>query len=186
MMRMQRKMSQLLIVDIQDKVLDPIPNKQDIVDGVARLVGAAKVLDVPITVSEHYPKGLGPTVEAVRTAIGDGGSFFEKLEFSGLMNEALRRHLEDHRYHGRGQIVVAGIETHVCVGQTALDLIADGYEVFVAADAVGSRAETSRTLALRRLERCGAFIVDSEMVLFEWLGAAGTPEFSALLPLIRK
>ena len=86
---------------------------------------------------------------------------------------------------GRGQAVVAGIEAHVCVAQTALDLILDGYEVFVVADAVASRTPQSRMLALERLRQAGASIVDSEMVLFEWLEMAGTPEFRDLHPLIK-
>ncbi|MGF1622435.1 MAG: hydrolase [Rhodomicrobiaceae bacterium] len=185
MMLMKRKMSQLLIVDVQDKVLGPIPNGDDILKNIVRLIHAAKKLGVPITVSEHYPKGLGSTHESLRHPLGDEAACFDKIHFSCLKNDAIRHHLEDHRDHGRGQIVVAGVETHVCVGQTTLDLIGDGYEVFVAADAVGSRAERSRDLALRRFERAGAFVVDSEMVMFEWLEKADTDEFRALLPLIK-
>jgi nicotinamidase-related amidase len=186
MMLMKRKMSQLLIVDVQEKVLEPIPNKDEILKSIMRLIHAAKELGVPITVSEHYPQGLGPTHESLRNMLGDEAASFDKIHFSCLRNDAIRHHLEDHRDHGRGQIVVAGVETHVCVGQTALDLVADGYEVFVTADAVGSRAESSRNLALRRFERAGAFIVDSEMVMFEWLDQAGTDEFRTLLPLIKE
>lgn len=185
MIRIRRKMSQLLIVDIQDKVLAPIPNKQKLVEMAARLIQSAKLLKVPITVSEQYPKGLGSTVEPVKTVLGSDAAFFDKIHFSCLKHDALNQHLEEQRDMGRGQMIIAGIETHVCVGQTALDLIADGYEVFVVADAVGSRNETSRDLGLRRLERSGAFIVDSEMVLFEWLEKAGTPEFKALQQLIK-
>jgi nicotinamidase-related amidase len=186
MMLMKRKMSQLLIVDVQDKVLKPIPNKNEILKSILRLIHAAKKLEVPITVSEHYPKGLGPTHESLRSLLDDEAACFDKIHFSCLKNDAIRHHLEDYRDHGRGQVIVAGIETHVCVGQTTLDLIADGYEVFVVADAVGSRADSSRKLALRRFERAGAFIVDSERVLFEWLDKAGTDEFKALLSLIKE
>jgi nicotinamidase-related amidase len=185
MIQIRRKMSQLLIVDIQDKVLAPIPNKQNIIEIASRLIQAAKMLNVPITVSEQYPKGLGPTVEPLKTALGSDAVFFDKIYFSCLKQDALSHHLEEQRDTGRGQIMIAGIEAHVCVGQTALDLIAEGYEVFVVADAVGSRAETNLNLGLRRLERSGAFIVDSEMVLFEWLEKAGTPEFKALQQLIK-
>ncbi len=186
MMLMKRKMSHLLIVDVQDKVLGPIPNKDEILKNIVLLIHAAKKLGVPMTVSEHYPKGLGSTDESLRNLLGDEAAFFDKIHFSCLKNEAIRHHLEDHRDHGRGQIVVAGVETHVCVGQTVLDLIGEGYEVFVTADAVGSRAQGSRDLALRRFERAGAFVVNSEMVMFEWLGKAGTDEFRALLPLIKE
>ena len=185
MIRMQQNMSQLLIIDIQDKVLAPIPNKQQILSNAARLIQAAKLLGVPVTVSEQYPKGLGPTVETLRSLLGNEAAVFDKVHFSCLKNDALRQHLEEHRDVGRGQIIVTGIEAHVCVGQSVLDMIADGYEVFVAADAVGSRAQTSLELALRRLERTNAFIVDSEMVMFEWLEKAGTPEFKTLQSLIK-
>ncbi len=185
MIRMQRKMSQLLIVDIQDKVLAPISNKEKIVDMSSRLIYAAKALGVPITVSEQYPKGLGSTVEPLRSLLSGAASFFDKLHFSCLKDDRLRVHLEEHRDAGRGQVVLAGIEAHICVGQTALDLIADGYEVFVIADAVGSRAEGSKKLALRRLERAGAFVADCEMALFEWLEKAGTEEFKTLQNLLK-
>lgn len=186
MIRMRRGMSQLLIIDVQNKVLAPIPNKREIIENIVHLIEAAKLLSVPVTVSEHYPEGLGPTVKPLKAALGGDAAFFDKIYFSCLKQDALSHHLEEHRDMGRGQVIVAGIETHVCVGQTALDLIAEGYEVFVVADAVGSRAQTSRDLGLRRLERSGAFIVDSEMVLFEWLEKAGTPEFKALQKLIKK
>lgn len=185
MIRIQRKMSQLLIVDIQDKFLAPIPNKQQIVEMSARLIRAAKRLDVPVTVSEQYAKGMGHTVEPLRALLGNDATFFDKIHFSCLKHDEMRFHLEEQRDTGRGQIIVAGIETHICVGQTALDLIADGYEVFVVADAVGSRMQMSWELGLRRLEKAGAFIVDSEMVLFEWLGKAGTAEFKELQELIK-
>lgn len=185
MMQMKQKMSQLLVVDLQDKVLDPIQDKHEIIETTSRLITAAKALDVPITVSEHYPKGLGHTVKPLRAVLGKDVPVFEKLHFSCVKDEALRHRFEDNRDMARGQVVIAGIETHVCVGQTALDLVVEGYEVFLAGDATGSRSALSRDLAIARLRQAGVFIVHSEMVLFEWLEKAGTPDFKHLLPLLK-
>ncbi len=183
-MLMQQKLSQLLIVGIQDKVLSPVGNQQDIVFGVASLIQAAKLFSIPITVVEHDPDALGATIAQIRTLAGNKADVFPKLYFSALRDDAVQARLEDHRDMGRGQIVIAGVEAHLCVTQTALDLIGDGYEVFVVADAVGSRKECSRRLSLRRLARAGANLVDTEMVIFEWSEKAGTPEFKALHALI--
>jgi nicotinamidase-related amidase len=185
MLRMYRKMSQLILIDIQDKVIAPIGDTARLTEILAKLVRIAQRLDVPLTVTEHYPKGLGSTVEILRRELEADTPILQKQHFSCLGDEALRHHLEDIRDLGRGQAVVAGIEAHVCVAQTALDLILDGYQVFIVADAVASRAPESRAIALERLRQAGASIVDSEMVLFEWLEMSGTPEFRDLLPLIK-
>jgi hypothetical protein len=156
-----------------------------LVETSASLVKFARRLGVPITVSEHYPKGLGPTVDGLRRELGAGAAILPKQHFSWLGDEPLCQRLEDIRDTGRGQAVLAGIEAHVCVAQTALDLIVEGFEVFIVADAVASRTEDSRALSLQRLRHAGAYIVDSEMVMFEWLEVASTPEFKDLLPLIK-
>lgn len=185
MLRMNRKMSQLILIDIQDKVLAPIGDVDRLTQVLVRLVAIARRLDVPVTVTEHYPQGLGATVAGLRRALAPDTPILQKRHFSCLGDESLRQHLEDLRDLGRGQAVIAGIETHVCVAQTALDLIVDGYQVFIVADAVASRSTASRDLALLRLRQAGASIVDSEMVLFEWLEMSGTAEFKDLHPLIK-
>jgi nicotinamidase-related amidase len=185
MLRMNRKMSQLILIDIQDKVLPAIGDAARLTGILAKLVKFARRLDVPITVTEHYPLGLGATVEALRRELVADTPILQKQHFSCLGDEALRYHFEDLRDQGRGQAVIAGIEAHVCVAQTALDLIVDGYQVFIVADAVASRATESRDIALHRLRQAGAAIVNSEMVLFEWLAMSGTPEFKDLHPLIK-
>ena len=185
MLRMNRKMSQLILIDIQDKVMTPIGDADRLTGVLARLVRIARRLDVPVTVTEHYPKGLGRTVESLRRELEPDAPILQKQHFSCLGDDALRHHLEDLRDLGRGQAVVAGIEAHVCVAQTALDMIVEGYQVFIVADAVASRAWESRDIALQRLREAGAHIVDSEMVMFEWLETSGTPEFRDLLPLIK-
>jgi isochorismate hydrolase len=185
MLRMHRKMSQLILIDIQDKVIRPIGETSLLIQNLVRLVRFSRRLGVPLTVTEHYSKGLGRTVEALKRELEAGTPILEKQHFSALEDEPLRQHLEDIRDQGRGQAIVAGLEAHVCVAQTALDLILDGYQVFIVADAVASRTLESRTLALDRLRHAGAAIVNSEMVLFEWLEIAGTPEFRDLLPLVK-
>jgi nicotinamidase-related amidase len=184
-MLLARDKSQLLIIDLQDKLLAAVSGKDRVLDRCVRLVQAAKALSVPITVSQQYPAGLGPTADALRDALGNAGPILDKVEFSCLRNEALRERLHDIRRRGRPQVVIGGIEAHVCVTQTAIDLEEQGFEAFVVADAVASRSKTSRKLALTRLLKAGADVVDSEMVVFEWLERAGTPEFKALQGLVK-
>ena len=121
----------------------------------------------------------------VREALGNEVPRFEKIAFSSWQDEAIRGRIESLRADGRGQVVVAGMEAHVCVVQTSLDLLAAGLEVFLVADAVGSRGMEVRDIAIRRLERAGAHIVAHEMVAFEWLGRGDTKEFKDLIEVIK-
>jgi len=184
-MLLSRDKSQLLIVDVQDKLLRAISGRDRVIDRCVRLAQAARRLGVPITLSEQYPQGLGPTADSVRDAVADEGYVFDKVEFSCPKNERLRRRLHELRRQGRSQVVVGGIEAHVCVTQTAMDLVGQGFEAFVVSDAVGSRSKTSCKLALSRLLKSSVDVVDSEMVLFEWLERSGTPEFKELQSLIK-
>jgi nicotinamidase-related amidase len=184
-MLLARDKSQLLIVDVQDKLLDAISGKDRVVERCVRLVRAARTLDVPITLSEQYPQGLGPTVEPIREAVANAGFVIDKVEFSCMRNAKLRDRLHELRRRGRPQVVIAGTEAHVCVLQTAIDLQGQGFETFVVADAIGSRSKANRERAIARLLKAGADIVDSEMVLFEWLERAGTPEFKELHALVK-
>ena len=184
-MLIARDKSQLLIVDVQDKLLGAIAGKDRVVDRCVRLVRAARLMGVPITVSEQYPQGFGPTVDPIREAYGNAGFIVDKVEFSCLKSEPLRDRLHELRRQGRPQVVIGGIEAHVWVLQTAIDLEAQGFEAFVVADAIGSRSKLNRKLAISRLQNAGADVVDSEMVLFEWLERAGTPEFKELQTLIK-
>jgi len=177
--------SQVLIIDVQDKLLSAISGKDRVVDRCVRLVLAARKLGIPITLSEQYPQGLGPTVDSIRDAFANDGFVADKTEFSCMRNELLRDRLHELRRQGRSQVVIGGIEAHVCVTQTAIDLEAQGFEAFVVADAVGSRSKVSRKLALTRLAKSSVDVVDSEMVLFEWMERAGTPEFKELQALIK-
>ncbi len=184
-MLLARDKSQLLIVDVQEKLLPAMLDPGRVAERCVRLVRAARALEIPITVSEQYPSGIGATVAPLRQSLGNAASVMEKIEFSCLKNEPLRERLHELRRQGRPQVVIGGIEAHVCVTQTAIDLEDQGFEAFVVADAVASRTKTSRRLALARLLKSGVDIVDSEMVVFEWLGKAGTPKFKELLGLVK-
>lgn len=184
-MLLKRDKSQLLIIDMQEKLLPAVAGADAVAKACTRLIEAAKTLGVPVTFSQQYPRGLGNTVDPVRNAAGNDAAMLDKVEFSCMRNTALRDRVNHLRREGRTQVVVGGIEAHVCVAQTAIELEEHGMEAFVAADATSSRKEESRALALTRLAKCGVDIVDSEMVIFEWLGSSAAPEFKQLQGLLK-
>jgi nicotinamidase-related amidase len=176
--------SSLLIVDVQERLLPAMADGKGMLKQAVILLKAAKAVGVPVAVSEQYPKGLGHTVEILSQEIGNA-PVFEKSSFSCWRDEGLRKHFTAHHDGGRPQVIIAGIEAHVCVAQTAIDMAQAGFGVFVVADAVSSRAEASVSLALSRLGQAGIQVVNTEMAVFELLGKAGTPEFKALSGLIK-
>jgi nicotinamidase-related amidase len=170
---LSRQRCLLVVVDVQEGFRS-YDTFTDVALACAKLLEGARILELPRLVSEQYPKGLGPTA----TEVGlDGETVIEKTVFSAVRAEGF--HLA-----GRDQAVVCGIETHVCVSQTAHDLLQRGVEVHVPADAVGSRHHLDYERGLERLERAGAVVTTVETVLFELLGRAGTPEFKAVQQLI--
>jgi nicotinamidase-related amidase len=171
-MLIDRDRSTLLVVDIQERLLPHIHEGQTVLDNAVWLVKVAQRLGVPVMVSEQYPKGIGPTVAVLR-GLTFPENVAEKLHFSCVAAKCLDRLPGAER----PQIVVAGTESHVCVLQTVLDLRAQGKEVFVVADAVGSRKPSDKELALARMRGHGIEIVSREMVAFEWLKQAGTDAF---------
>lgn len=174
-MLMDRAASALLVVDIQDRLLPHIHDWQQLLENALWLVRVAQRLGVPVMASEQYPKGLGHTHPEL-LALLPGDAVGDKLHFSCAASGCL----DDLVGAERRQLVVCGIESHVCVLQTVLDLCAGPREVFVVADAVSSRRPQDRELALARMHDAGARIVSREMVAFEWLRQAGTDEFRAL------
>jgi nicotinamidase-related amidase len=171
----------LLVIDIQERLASAVADGAAAIDRARLLMTAAARLDVPILVSEQYPEGLGPTVEGLRP-LPEQAVVVAKRDFSCARDDGLRRAVEA---TGRRQLVVCGMETHVCVLQSALGFQAAGLDVFVAADATGSRAPMRRELGLARMRHEGVRIVDSEMVVFEWLGTSAAPAFRELSRLIR-
>ena len=179
--RLTRAGSSLLVIDVQERLLPAIADREEVLANIGRLVRGAQTLGVPVQVTEQYRKGLGASVPEIADAV-EGFAPVEKLAFSACgapgVRDALRR-------GGRGGVLVCGIETHVCVTQTCLDLREEGMEVFVAADAVSSRTRRNHDVGIERMRAAGAVIVSTEMALFELLGEAGTDEFKRILPLVK-
>lgn len=176
--------SSLLVVDMQERLLPAMSGGAEVLGRCLILLNAAKTLEVPVAVSEQYPKGLGPTVAALGDEIGNA-PVFEKLSFSCWRDPRLKAHLIGLHDGGRPQVIVAGIESHVCVLQSCIDLAMAGFGVFAVSDAMASRAEASQRLAERRMRHAGIAVINTEMAVFELLGRAGTPAFKALSALIR-
>ncbi|MGE5506514.1 MAG: hydrolase [Actinomycetota bacterium] len=170
--------SSLLIVDVQDGLAPVMADPRRVYRGCAILMRAAARLGLPVVVSEQYPKGLGRTVGEL-LELAPEGAVMEKLHFSCAHDPALKARVDT------PQVVIAGIEAHVCVLQSALGFKAAGREVFVVADACASRTEANHQAAMARLAANGVQVVTVEMAVFEWLHCAGTPEFKDVSRLIR-
>ncbi len=180
-LRLRRTRAGLLVVDIQERLLPAIFEKERVVQNSLRLLKAASALGVPVFATEQYRKGLGATVPEIAAALGQVRPL-EKLAFSSCGAAGFLEALQQRKV---SQAILCGIEAHVCVCQTCLDLLEEGYGVFVAADAISSRTAENHRLAIERMRYAGAVIVSTEMVLFELLGAAGTEEFKKVLELVR-
>jgi nicotinamidase-related amidase len=170
----------LLVIDVQEKLVRLVPQHERLIWNIGRLIDGAQVLSVPVLGTEQYPQGLGPTTPALADKLG---AMPGKMTFSCSGCEPLMQAL---RATGRTKVAICGIEAHVCVLQTALDLLSAGYRVYPVVDAIGARHEIDYTTALRRLETQGASLVTTEMALFEWCRAAGTPEFKTLSALVKE
>jgi nicotinamidase-related amidase len=170
----------LLVIDMQEKLLTAIPKGRRIAWNVRRLIDGAKIFGLPVAATEQYPKGLGPTIPELAERLN---SISSKLTFSCNGCSAI---FDDFRSKGMHKILLTGIETHVCVQQTALDLLSDGWTVFVAVDAVGSRYEIDYRTALQRMDSAGVTLTTAEAALFEWCRIAGTPEFKQISRLAQE
>lgn len=171
--------SRLLVVDVQEKLLAAMPARERVVDRCRRLLFTARVLGVPSFATEQYPRGLGSTCPELS---GFFDAIPDKLNFSAA--DCLGWPTASADKTGRDQVVICGLEAHVCVLQTVFDLLARGYRPYVTVDAIDSRHAEDRETALRRLESAGATLVTSEMVLFEWCERAGTAEFQQIRKLV--
>ena len=169
-----------VLVDIQEKFLPVIHNVEAVIDNASRLVKGASILEIPLIVTEQYPKGLGHTVGKIN--LDAGQEIIEKISFDCFGCGDFTRKLED---LGVRSLVIFGIEAHVCVLKTALEALARNYEAHVVADATSSRTEENKALALERLRQSGVFIVSTEMILFQLMDRAGTDEFRAIGGLIK-
>ena len=179
--RMKPESTALLVIDVQERLMPTIAAAARVEANCAILARAATVLGMPVICTEQYVKGLGHTVPTVRDALPSTAHVVEKTRFSALV-DGVRAALRTHR---TPNVLVCGVEAHVCVLQTVLDLLALGYEVHVPHDAVASRSQGNHERALDRLTASGAVISSTESVLFEWCGVAGTPEFRQISQLVK-
>jgi nicotinamidase-related amidase len=176
--KLDRERATLVVVDVQEAFRKAVPPFDEIARAAGTLVQGVAAMNVPVVVTEQYPKGLGVTVPEVAEHLPDGVQPLEKVRFSAT--EADGFDLGD-----RDQALVCGVETHVCVNQTVLDLIERGVEVHVARDAVGSRTKDNWKLGLHKVESAGAVITSVETALFELLGGSDAAEFKQVQALVK-
>ena len=176
-MRLSAPTSLLCVVDIQERLLPAIPTGPQVVAMAGRLADAAKLLEIRSVLTEQYPKGLGPTPPDLAAKLPPAVT---KMAFSCCGSEAFTATVAD----DIESVLLCGLETHVCIQQTALDLLARGLTVFIAVDAVGSRHPLDHEIALRRLESSGAVLTTTEAALFEWCRSAEHPQFQAVRRLV--
>jgi nicotinamidase-related amidase len=165
----------LLVVDMQEKLLRLIPGHERVIWNCRRLIDGAKILGIPMAATEQYPQGLGPTTAELASLLG---GIPAKLAFSCGECAPI---FEQWQQQGIFKILVCGIEAHVCVQQTVMDLLGEAYRVFIAVDALGSRHAIDYETAIRRMDSAGATITTTEAALFEWCDVAGTPEFKQIM-----
>ena len=178
---LQADTAAVIVIDLQEKLLPTIESADRVIQRTARLVRFARALALPVLWTEQYPKGLGPTVAQVAEPL-EGLQPIEKTAFGCMAHAPFQLALAQLK---RKQLVLAGIEGHICVMQTALGALDEGYEVYVVRDAIGSSAHEELEAGVERMEKAGATIVTTQMAMFELLREAGTPEFKRVLPLLK-
>ena len=170
-----------LIIDFQEKLVPAIANNEEIVAKAATFVAGLKELGVPMAVTQQYTKGLGDTVPAIKEAIGEFEAM-EKMSFSAMGCEEFVAWV---KAQGKKTILVCGVEAHICVLQSIIDLLGEGFRVFIVADCVGSRLVYNRDYAIQRATQEGAFVTTCEGALYEMVQGAGTPHFKAISKLTK-
>jgi nicotinamidase-related amidase len=173
----------LAVVDIQEKLLPPIFNKEELVRNTRLLVHLAKLLEMPVVATTQYARGLGATVPEIASLL-EGVTIHDKLEFSCFGSDRFCGDLKSLPGQ-RNTVLLCGMEAHICVTQTALAALNRGYLVHVASDAVGSRAKWNWKIGLRRMEAAGAIISSTEMMMYELMRASGTPVFKQMLQYLK-
>jgi nicotinamidase-related amidase len=179
---LDRKRAALAVIDMQEAFGKIIPDFDEMASRVALMVQACKLLNLPIIITEQYPKGLGRTVNEIAQHLPDSSPPIEKLSFSACGAQEFDTRLREHHVE---QVMLCGIEAHVCVSQTAHDLLQNGYQVHLLSDAVSTRLGRNRKVAINKMAKAGAIISSIEMALFE-LCPAGTPEFKQMQALVKQ
>ncbi len=177
---LNRENAILLVIDIQDRLVPVMEYKDQVIQNTKVLLEGARQMDIPVIVTEQYPKGLGNTVEDIRKDLGDA-QVFSKNSFTAYIDE-VKSALKD---IGRKKIIIVGMETHICVYQTTRDLIVDGYDVHIVRDAMASRTKENFLNGLDLMKNIGAVISNTETIVFDLLKKAGTPEFKIMSKLIK-
>ncbi len=172
-MLLQASNSFLLVIDIQSRLAPFIDKGSNLINNSCWLIEIARELGIPVRATEQYPQGIGESVPPIKARL-EASEVLQKMYFSALKETEIKNNLASLK---RQQVVIVGTEAHVCVFQTAADLLAAGYQVYLVEEAVGSRKPRDKELALKRLKQMGAQIVCREMVAFEWLEKSGTDIF---------
>lgn len=180
--RLDKNDCALVVVDIQERLMPQIHEHERVDAQSAKLIQGAKIVGIPIVWTEQYRKGLGGTTKAVIDAIGDAAEPMEKMAFGCLDDDAVR---EKVKALGKKALILCGIEAHICVAQTALRALDDGYTVVLAEDAVSSRKAKDCETGIARLRQAGVVPATVEMLFMEWMRVAGTPTFKQMLPLLK-
>jgi nicotinamidase-related amidase len=179
--RIIRNKAALVVIDIQERLLPAIFEGDRVVRNTVRLIKGARILGIPVLVTEQYKKGLGATTPAIAAEIEDLTQV-EKVAFSACGASGFKEALKAKKI---SDVILCGIEAHVCVSQTCLDLLDQGFRVFVVVDAMSSRTTENHFIAVERMRGAGGVVVSAEMVLFELLEKAGTQEFKQILTLVK-
>jgi len=180
-MRLRREDSFLLVVDVQEKLAPHVLHHSELIRRAEGLIRCARLLEVPVLLSEHSPENIGSTVPSL-AGLASADRILKKTHFACTDQSAL---LDAFRSLKRKQVLVAGMEAHVCVMQTALGLLERGFQPFVVQDAVGSRREDDRAAALERMRAAGCAMATTEMAMFEWMENADVPQFRDVLNLVK-
>ena len=168
----------LLVIDIQERLIPVIHQHEEVIHNANILLKGMEILGVPVIVTEQYPKGLGNSCKEI--ILGDDAKVMEKITFSCLGNDYIKESVQTKK-----QIIICGVEAHICVLKTALDLLDEGYQVHLITDAVSSRKKENKQVAIERMKQSGVFISSTEMILFQLLDKAGTEEFKLISKLIK-
>lgn len=181
---LSRDNSALLVVDLQEKLVPAIFEHERVVRNAVLLIECAKILGLPILLTEQYPRGLGETLPAIRERLPATVAPFDKVEFGCFNNPAFLSAVQNLKPH-RNTLLLAGIESHICVAQTALGALREGFTVHLASDATSSRSNFNWRMGLDRMKEAGALLSSTEMMIYELLGRSDTPEFKALLAYLK-
>ncbi len=179
---LDRDAAVICVIDIQERLAAAMAEREQVMEAARRLILAARRLEVPIVLTEQYPRGIGPTEPVLVEVLGDAYAPIEKLHFSCCEEPPFRERLQD---LGREQVVLCGMEAHVCLLATCLDLLHDGFRVHVIAEGICSRNAEHKRLALAQMVQAGALVTCVEAAVYQMLRRAGTPEFKELLPLFK-